>query len=455
MGKNKGNWWGLSPLLVFLIVYMGCGIGTGSFDNMPLMIGIAIACIVSFVLNFKDKDKKLTFNQKVDIFCRGAGESTLILMVLIFLLAGAFGGVASGMGAVDSIVNMGLTALPSNFLAPGIFIIGCILSFSMGTSMGTVSVLIPIAINIADKTGISIILLAGAVVGGAMFGDNLSFISDTTIAATRTQEVPMKSKFYANFMMVLPAMLITIVALAVTTSGTYALTDIGGFSFINIIPYILVVVLSLVGMNVVSVMFVGIAVGVLIGCLNGSFNLVESFTIIHDGAIGMEDMALIAVLVGGMVELMKQFGGLDFLLNSLTKRVKSPRGAELSIAGLVSLLDIATTNNTISIITAGPISRDIADQFGVSRARVASILDLFSCSFNGLIPYGGQLLVAAGLIGCSPTDIIPCVWYCILMLIFGVIFILIGWPKLKMFVVASKAEKTHDETAGTQTEDLP
>ncbi len=413
--EKKGSFLGLLPLIVFLVAYMGTGLGTGSFDNMPLMTGIAIASGVALLLN--KRDKKTPFEEKIALYCKGGGEETLILMVLIFLLAGAFGGVAKGMGAVDSIVNMGLTILPGNLILPGIFLIGCLLSFSMGTSMGTVAALMPIAVDISNKTGINVCLLAGAVVGGAMFGDNLSFISDTTIAATRTQEVSMKDKFKANILMVLPAVVINVILLAIQSGGDVSLGNIGSFSFVNIIPYILVIALSLVGLNVVVVMIIGILSGVVIGCFNGGFTLIQSLTIIHDGAIGMEDMALIAVMVGGMVELMKHFGGMDFLMNQLTKGAKSSRGGELSNAA--------------------------ADNFHISRSRVASILDLFSSAFNGLLPYAGQLLVAGGLANVSPTAIMGYNWYSMLMIVFGIVFIIIGFPKFKD--IRTKKEQVEKE----------
>lgn len=444
-GKKSGSFMGLLPLLVFLVAYMGTGIGTGSFDNMPLMSGIAIASGVALLLN--RKDKKTSFEEKITLYCKGGGEQTLVLMLLIFLLAGAFGGVAKSMGAVDSIVNMGLTILPGNLILPGIFLIGCLLSFAMGTSMGTVAALMPIAVDISAKTGIDVCLLAGAVVGGAMFGDNLSFISDTTIAATRTQEVSMKSKFKANILMVLPAVVINVILLTFQSSGNVSLGNIGAFHFVNIIPYILVIALSLVGLNVVIVMVIGILSGILIGCFNGSMTLIQSLTIVHDGAVGMEDMALIAVMVGGMVELMKHFGGMDYLMNKLTKSAKGRKGGELSIAALVSLLDIATTNNTISIIAAGPIARDIADNYSISRSRVASILDLFSSAFNGLLPYAGQLLVAGGLANVSPTAIMPFNWYSMLMIVFGVVFIAIGFPKFKDVHVKKETTTTEESNA--------
>lgn len=430
--STKGNFWGLMPLIVFLAVYLLTGVCSGSFDNMPLMIGIGIACIIAFLLvePGKKKEERMKFDDKVTLFCKGGGDDTLILMVIIFLLAGAFYGVAKNMHAVDSIVNIGLTILPANLILPGLFLIGCILSFSMGTSMGTVAALMPIGIDIAAKTGCNVALIGGVVVGGAMFGDNLSFISDTTIAATRTQEVANNVKFKANALMVLPAVIINLVLLALQPIKALNATGAGySFNIVNIIPYVLIIVLSLIGMNVIPVMMIGIVSGQIIGVFHNDFTLLKSLTVLHDGMTSMEDMALIAILVGGMVALMKYFGGIDYLLAKLTKSTKSSRGAELSIAALVSLLDIATTNNTISIIAAGPIARNIADKFNVSRARVASILDLFSSAFNGLLPYAGQLLVAGGLAKVSPMSMVPYVWYDMLMLVFGVIFILIGWPK--------------------------
>ncbi|MFV0379249.1 MAG: Na+/H+ antiporter NhaC family protein [Anaerorhabdus sp.] len=427
MSKKKGSLIGLIPLVSFLVIYMCTGIFTKSFDNMPLMIGISFASIIALCLQNK-KDKK-TFSEKVTIFCKGGGEETLILMVVIFLLAGAFYSVAQNMKAVDSIVNMGLSILPANLILPGLFLIGCVLSFSMGTSMGTVSALAPIAVDISMKTGVNIALVAGVVVCGAMFGDNLSFISDTTIAATRTQEVSMKDKFKANLLMVLPAVVINLCLLAFVPITGLESSVAYSYDIINIIPYVVIISLSLMGLHVLPVMSIGILSGVMIGVLHGDFSIVGSMGVMHEGMMWMQDMALIAVLVGGMVALMKWLGGIDALLYYLTKNTKTARSGELSIAALVSLLDISTTNNTISIIAAGPIAKDIGDSLGIDRRRIASILDLFSAAFNGLLPYAGQLLVAAGICGISPTQIMPYVWYCILMIISGIFFIVIGFPK--------------------------
>jgi Na+/H+ antiporter NhaC len=425
--KAKGSFIGLLPLIIFLVLYVTVGLVSGSFDNIPLAIGISIACIIAFILP-KKGDTTTNFNDKVTIFCKGGGENTLILMVIIYLLAGAFYGVANNMHAVDSMVNFGLSILPGRMILPGLFLIACLVSFSMGTSMGTVSALIPIGIGLASKIDVNVALVCGVVVGGAMFGDNLSFISDTTIAATRMEEVEMKDKFKANFLMVLPAVILNVIILAFIPIKLNGAETVYEYSFVNIIPYILIIVFSLMGMNVMQVMLIGIVGGVAIGLIHGDFTLLGSLKVVHTGMTWMEDMALIAVLVGGLVALMQYLGGIDWLLNVLTRKTKTRRGGELAIASLVSLLDIATTNNTISIIAAGPIARDIADDMGIDRRRAASILDLFSSAFNGLSPYAGQLLVAGAMANISPVMIIPYVWYCIMMIVFGLVFIGIGWP---------------------------
>ena len=431
MGNKKGSFVGLLPLIIFVILYIISTILTGNASTMPLNTGILIAIICAFVFcAMRKKDENtMSFDDLVTSFCKGGGDDTLILMFFIFLEAGIFSGVANAMGAVSSASNLGLKLLPASMVLPGIFILGCVLSCAMGTSMGTVSALMPIGIQIANVTGMSMPMVCGAVVGGAMFGDNLSFISDTTIAATRTQGVAMKDKFKANFLMVLPAVIINIVLLFFNSSSTALDESALTWDFIQLIPYILVIVLSLIGINVILAMGAGIAAGLIIGIAQGSFSLAESLTVVGNGIISMEDTAVIAVMVGGLVALMHYLGGIQWLLNSLSRSVKSRSGAELSIAALVTLLDLATTNNTISIITAGPIAKDISQKYGVSPVRAASILDLFSSAGNGVCPWAGQILAASGLAGVSTLSIVPFCWYSIMMFIFGVIFILIGWPK--------------------------
>lgn len=427
--EKKGSFLGFVPLLVFLIVYFAMGLGTGSFDNFPLLIGMCLAATVSLCLN--KPGEKLKFTDKVMIFCKGGGEETLILMVIIYMLAGAFYGVAGSMHATDTVTNLGIAVLPARMILPGLFVIGCVLSFSMGTSMGTVSALMPVAIDVASKTGVSLPLVCGIVVGGAMFGDNLSFISDTTIAATTTQGIQMKDKFRANILMVLPAFVITIIALSLwPIDGTNVVAS-GSTNLLNLVPYVLIIALSLFGLHVIPAMGISILSGVVIGILHGDFTFVQSFGIIHEGMTWMQDMAVIAIFVGGVIAMMKHLGGIDWLLSNIAKRTKSRKGAELSIAALASLIDVATTNNTLAIIATGPIAKDISKEYDIPPARTASILDIFSSAFNGLTPYAGQLLVAGAMAGISPVSIMPYVWYSMLMIVFGIIFILIGFPNFK------------------------
>lgn len=429
--KKKGQIKGIVPLVSFLLIYMATGILNNDFEKMPLLIGMMIAIAIAFFLN-KDKKQKISFNQKLSIFAKGAGDETIILMIFIFMLAGGFYATAEAMGAVSSISNLGLTILPEQMLLPGLFIISALVSFSMGTSVGTIAALVPIAIDLSQKTQSNLALFAGIVVGGAMFGDNLSFISDTTLAASRTQEIKMKEKFKENFILVIPAIIINLGLLLMQKVNTTALNSISyDYQLIEIIPYLLVIILSILGWNVISVLTSGILTGLIIGIVKGHFTLLESLTIIHEGMLGMQDIAMISLFVGGLVALMKHLGGIDWLLYHLTKKTKTKRGAEFSIAALVSMMDIATTNNTISIIAAGPLARDIADEYGISRARSASILDVFSAAFNGLLPYASQLLVAAGIAGIAPVEIMLYNWYSMLMILVGLVSIALQFPKTK------------------------
>ena len=414
---KKGNIKGLIPLFIFLGLYASAGIFSGNFATMPLLVAFILTAGVSFSLN--KKGEKQNLDEKVEIFCKGAGDSTLILMVIIFLLAGAFYSVADAMGAVKSTVNLGLSVLPAEMLLPGLFLVGCILSFSMGTSMGTVSALTPVAVGIARETGIGLPLVCGVVIGGAMFGDNMSFISDTTIAATRTQEVGMKDKFKVNLAIIFPAVIINLILISFM-GGNGVQEKVYDYNLVNI------------GLNVINVLGIGIALGLGIGLIHGSFTFLEIFGILQRGFGWMEDISIISIVVGGVVALMHNFGGIDFILENLTSRIKSKKGAEAGIAALVSILDVSTTNNTVSIITAGPLARDIADKFGVSRSRSAGLLDIFSSAFQGLMPYAGQILMAAGMAQISPASIVPYSWYSMLMIIMGIVSIATGYPNFKL-----------------------
>ncbi|MGO1470278.1 MAG: Na+/H+ antiporter NhaC family protein, partial [Tissierella sp.] len=342
--KKKGSFIGLLPLIFFLVIYMGTGILSGEFSSMPLLLGFIFASGLSLLLN--RPGEKASLEDKMDIFSKGGGDPTIILMVIIFLLAGAFYSVAEEMGAVSSIVNLGLTVLPSNLLLPGLFLIGAVLSFSMGTSMGTITALGPIGVGIAEQTGLSLPLVMGTVVGSAMFGDNLSFISDTTIAAIRTQGVGPKDKFKANGLIVLPAVLVTLVALFFLSTGSAQITS-SEYELIRIVPYIVIIVTALIGLNVMAVLGSGILVGGIIGLIMGDFGIIGLFGVLQTGMEWMQDLALISIVVGGIVGLMNHYGGIDYLLYKVNEKIKSKRGAEFGIASLVSLIDIATTNNTI------------------------------------------------------------------------------------------------------------
>jgi Na+/H+ antiporter NhaC len=423
---KTGNPWALLPFVVFLILFIGAGIITGDFYSFPVIVAITIAAGVALAMN-----RKVSFDKKVDIFCKGAGDSNIMLMVIIFLLAGAFSEVAKGMGAVDSSVNMALSIIPQNLLMVGLFIIACFISLSMGTSMGTIVALAPIGVGISEQTDISMALTMAALVGGAMFGDNLSFISDTTIAAVRTQGTKMKDKFKMNFLMVLPAAVITCIILGILTMGAQANIIEKDFSWLKILPYLSVLVMALAGINVFLVLTIGIVFAGAIGLVDGSYSIMVFIQKIGEGMAGMYEISFLAVLIAGMVAVIQHNGGIDYLLDRVTRNIKSKKGAEFGIAGLVSVTDFSTANNTISIIIAGPLAKNIADKYGIDPRRSASILDVFSCSIQGLIPYGAQLLVAAGVAKISPVSIVPYSYYPILIGICAIIAIMTGYPRLK------------------------
>ncbi|MBM7645438.1 Na+/H+ antiporter NhaC [Scopulibacillus daqui] len=424
MEKSKGNPIALLPFIIFLVLFLGTGIISGDFNKMPVIVAILIAAGVALTMN-----RKAPLNDKVEIFCKGAGHPNIILMVIIFLLAGAFSEVAKGMGAVESTVNLTLSILPQNLLIVGLFVIGCFISLSMGTSMGTIVALAPIGIGISHQTDISIALSMAAVIGGAMFGDNLSIISDTTIAAVRTQNTQMRDKFKTNFFIVLPAAIITIVILAFLTMGGHAEVAKHHFNILETLPYLAVLIAALCGVNVMIVLTGGIIFAGAIGLFNGSYHWLSLLQKIGDGVTNMQTMAMLAILIGGTVEIIRYNGGIDYLLYIVTRKIKSKKGAEFSIAGLVSLTNLSTANNTISIIIAGPLAKNISDKYQIDPRKSASLLDIFSCCWQGFIPYGAQLLAAAGLASISPVSIMAYSFYPILIGICGSISILVGFPR--------------------------
>lgn len=417
--KKQGSIIALLPLLVFLVVYVGLSIIAKDMYAVSVIVPFSAAAVTALVMN-----RKKDLNEKLEIFCKGAGESNVILMILIFILAGAFAQVAKDMGAVDSTVNLGLSILPSNLLIAGMFIIACFIALSVGTSMGTIVALVPIAVGVADKTGVAVALAVGAVVSGAMFGDNLSIISDTTIAATRTQGCEMRDKFKMNFKIVLPAAIITtLIFVFLTKNAGVTSVEALEYNLVKIIPYLAVIASALMGLNVVLVLLGGIVIAGIIGFAYGSFDLIGLATSISNGVAGMSELIIISLLIAGTIAIIKANGGIEFILNKGLKKFKSKRSAELGIATLVSLVDVCTANNTIAIVTVGPIAKNISDEFELEPKRVAGIMDMFSCVFQGIIPYGAQLISAAGLAAISPFSIMKYLFYPYLMGVCAVIAI--------------------------------
>ena len=423
---KNGNAWALIPLLLFVLLFLGVGIISGDFTTMPLNVAITITVIVALLMNRKE-----TFAKKVEVFTKGAGHSNIILMMLIFILAGAFSTTAEKMGGVSSTVNLGLSLIPQNLIIVGLFIICMFVSISMGTSVGTVAAIAPVGFGFAQATDVPAALAMATVVGGAMFGDNLSMISDTTIAAVRTQKTKMSDKFKVNFKIVLPGAIITIIILFFLTNGiSIDHTKNYDYNLIKVIPYLLVLILALVGINVIIVLIGGTVLAGIIGLIDGSFGWNGLLNAISKGIIGMEDIAMIAMLIGGLVGIIQHNGGIDWLLNFVRSKVKSKRGAELGIASLVSAADISTANNTISIIMAGPLAKNIADEYDVDPRKSASILDIFGGCFQGLLPYSPQVISAAGVAGISPFLMLKYSIYPILLGVCGLVAIILRVPRL-------------------------
>lgn len=423
---KNGNAWALIPLLLFVLLFLGVGIISGDFTTMPLNVAITITVIVALLMNRKE-----TFAKKVEVFTKGAGHSNIILMMLIFILAGAFSTTAEKMGGVSSTVNLGLSLIPQNLIIVGLFIICMFVSISMGTSVGTVAAIAPVGFGFAQATDVPAALAMATVVGGAMFGDNLSMISDTTIAAVRTQKTKMSDKFKVNFKIVLPGAIITIIILFFLTNGiSIDHTKNYDYNLIKVIPYLLVLILALVGINVIIVLIGGTVLAGIIGLIDGSFGWNGLLNAISKGIIGMEDIAMIALLIGGLVGIIQHNGGIDWLLNFVRSKVKSKRGAELGIASLVSAADISTANNTISIIMAGPLAKNIADEYDVDPRKSASILDIFGGCFQGLLSYSPQVISAAGVAGISPFLMLQYSIYPILLGVCGLVAIILRVPRL-------------------------
>lgn len=418
---RKGKASALLPIGVFLVIFLGAGIVFRDFYAMPAIVAFLIALFVAFLQN-----RKVSFDEKIRLIAKGVGEENIITMSLIFLCAGGFSGAVSTAGGVDSTVNLGLSLIPAHFIVPGLFVISCFISVSMGTSMGTIAALAPIAVGVSEEAGFPLAVCIAAVVCGAMFGDNLSMISDTTIAAVKTQGCEMKDKFKANFLIVLPAAVITAVFFwFITRDMSYDIAS-SEYNLLQVIPYLVVLIGALIGINVFLVLIAGTVLSLIVGVGTGTIALSEMFTVVGDGVVSMYDITVISIIVACIVSLVRANGGIHFILNLIKSRIRGKKGAQAGIAALALLVDLCTANNTVAIVMSGPIAKEISEEFGVDPKRSASLLDMFTSVGQGLIPYGAQLLSAATLTGLTPFDMIPYLVYPILMAVCGIVAIVIS-----------------------------
>lgn len=402
----------------------------GEENNLSLIVAFMISSIYAVIIS-----GGIPLYKRIDMYSKGAGASNLMLMLWIYVLAGAFAASAKGMGAIDATVNLTLCILPANLILPGLFLAACFISLSIGTSVGTIVALVPIAAGLANSTGSNLGLMTAVIVGGAYFGDNLSFISDTTVVATQTQGCKMNDKFKANFQIVAPAAIIVLVIYTILGSNIKLPANIPDIEYIKVLPYLAVLVTAILGMNVMAVLTLGTILCGIIGITYNFFDASQAyntfgwFISMSNGVIDMGELIIIAMMAGGMLEIIRTNGGIDYIIENITKHVNSKRGAELSIATLVSLVNVCTANNTIAILTVGNISKKIGDQYGVDNRKAASILDTFSCFIQGIIPYSVQMLIAAGLANVSPLHILPYLYYPFAIGFFGLGAILLRYPK--------------------------
>lgn len=430
MNNNEVNpaklsgWLSLSPLVVFLCIYLLTSIIVNDFYKVPIAVAFLISSCYAIAIT-----RGLSMEQRIQQFSIGAGNKNIMQMVWIFILAGAFAYSAKEMGAIDATVNLTLHILPDNLLLAGIFIAACFISLSIGTSVGTIVALTPVAVGLAQKTGVDLSYMVAIVVGGSFFGDNLSFISDTTIASTKTQGCEMRDKFKVNSLIVIPAAVIVMVIYIFQGLSVNSPVIIQDIEWVKVVPYLIVLGTAIAGINVMLVLLLGIASTAAVGFATGSFDIFGWFAATGTGISSMGDLIIITLLAGGMLEIIRYNGGIDFIIGKLTKHVKGKRGAELSIAALVSIANLCTANNTIAIITTGPIARDIATKYHLDSRKTASILDTFSCFIQGIVPYGAQLLMASGLAAISPISIIGNLYYPFTMGTLALLAILFRYPR--------------------------
>lgn len=419
------GWLALSPLLVFLLVYLVSSIVVGDFYKIPITSAFLVSSVYAVLISLRQR----SVEQNIAIFSEGAGNRNVLLMLWIFVAAGAFAATARDIGAIDATVQLTLHLLPGRLLFAGLFLAACFISLAIGTSVGTIVALVPMAAGVAVEAGHSVPFVTAIVVGGAFFGDNLSFISDTTIAATRTQGCSMADKFRVNIRIVLPAAFLVCGVYVVQGWNAGLSATAETIEWVKVFPYCLIIILSLLGIHVLAVLTIGLITNAVIGFAYGVFGWSGWLGSMGNGIAAMGDLIVVTMLAAGMLEVIRQNGGLDFIISHLTRRVRSPRSAELSIAALVSLANVCTANNTIAIITTGRIAYDIAQRFGLDTRKVASILDTFSCLVQGFLPYGAQLLMAAALSGFSAMAIIPHLYYPFTMGACAILAIVLRYPR--------------------------
>ncbi len=422
--NNKRGLFALSPLFVFVFVYLVGSLAAGDFYKIPLTVAFLIASVYAI-----STTTGATLKDRISHFTRGASTGNLILMLWIFVMAGAFAASAKDMGSIDSTVNLTLSLLPGNMILAGLFIASCFISISIGTSVGTIVALTPIAAGIALSTDSNTALLTAVVVGGAFFGDNLSFISDTTIVATQTQHCRMSDKFRVNLYITLPAAILILIVYIFMGAKIQSPSSVPEVEYLKVTPYLVVLISAAFGMNVMAVLTLGLLMTGIIGICSGSYDLYGWFGSMGKGITGMGELIIITMMAGGLLEIIRINGGIDYIIGKLTRHVNGKRGAELSIAALVSLVNACTANNTVAILTVGEISKDIGDRYGLDNRKCASILDTFSCCMQGILPYGAQVLMAAGLAEVNPINIIPYLYYPLTLGFVALMSILLRYPK--------------------------
>ena len=414
----------LSPLLVFIVLYLVTSIVARDFYKVPITVAFMVASIYAVA-----SSGKMPLQKRIESYSRGAASGNLMMMLWIFVLAGAFANAAKEMGCIDATVNLTLHLLPAEMLLAGVFLAACFISLSIGTSVGTIVALVPIAAGLANGTGTSTALMTAIVVGGAFFGDNLSFISDTTIAATQTQGCRLSDKFRVNLFIAAPAALIIFIIYLLMGENIQTPKQIPDFELLKVLPYLIVLAVAVFGMNVMAVLTIGILLTGIIGLIGGSFDVYGWFGAMGDGIKGMGELIIITMMAGGLLEIIRMNGGIDYIIKKLTAHVNGRRGAELAIAALVTLTNVCTANNTVAIITVGGIAKQIGDRYGVDNRKCASILDTFSCFTQGIIPYGAQMLIAAGLAELNPIEILPYLYYPLVLGLMALGAIIFRFPK--------------------------